>query len=168
MWNRDPLIGSFSKVFQSSFKVTYRDQITIETSIFQAICIFERSNLIHLLSFSKFWNIYFFCDVIISKLCKEHPHLYIMYIAWDKNRNQYLMKLWIEKFWLQFWLRGDVINPKLGQKGPRLVFHKPIVVERLKSIVKESLSRSISLWNDYLKMLKIWLCFVVSPRQKWV
>ena len=121
-----------------------------------------------MLNFSKFWNIYFSCDVIISKLYNEHPNFYIMYIAWDKNRNQYLVELWIEKFWLQFWLRGDVINPELGQKGPRLVFHKPIVVERLKSIVKGSLSRSISLWNDYLKMLKIWLCFVVSPRQKWV
>ena len=165
MWNRGPLIVSFSKVFQSSFKVTYRNQT--ETSIFQAICIFERSNLIYLLNFSMFWNIYFSCDVIISKLCNEHPNLYIMYIAWDKNRNQYL-EHWIEKFWLQFWLRGDFINPKLGQKGPRLVFNKPIVVERLKPLVKGSLSRSISLWNDYLKMLKIWLCFVVSPRQKWV
>ena len=33
--------------------------------------------------------------------------------------------------------RVDVINPKLGQKGPKLVFHVPMVIERWKSIVKK-------------------------------
>ena len=32
--------------------------------------------------------------------------------------------------------RGDVINPKLGQNGSKVVFHEPMAKERLKSMVK--------------------------------
>ena len=35
--------------------------------------------------------------------------------------------------------RGNVINPKLGQQGPGLVFLVPMVIKRWKSIVKEKL-----------------------------
>ena len=64
---------SFFKVIQNSLKVIYRDQTTIETSSLPAICISKRSNLIFLVNFPKFWNMYFFCDVIIFKLCKQGP-----------------------------------------------------------------------------------------------
>ena len=48
---------------------------------------FYKSNHLHfqevksnpLVNFSKFWIIYFLCDVIISKLGKKGPKLYIMY-----------------------------------------------------------------------------------------
>ena len=37
---------SFSKIIQNSFKVIYRDQITIETSIIPAICILKILNYV--------------------------------------------------------------------------------------------------------------------------
>ena len=39
--------------------------------------------------------------------------------------------------------RGDVINPKLGQNGSRLVLHVPMVIERWKSMVKGNLRWSV-------------------------
>ena len=59
--------------------------------------------------------------------------------------------------------RGDVINPKFGQKRPKLVFHVPIVIERWKSRVQRNLRCSIRFWNLYFKILKFWL-----TTQKWV
>ena len=53
----------------------------------------------------------------------------------------------------------DVIHPKLSQKGPRLVFHVPMGIERWKSIVKGNLRWSIGFWNHCLK---------TSSTQKWV
>ena len=44
---------SFSKVFQSSLKVIYRDQTKIETSIIPAIRIFKTSNPILWLIFQN-------------------------------------------------------------------------------------------------------------------
>ena len=44
---------SFSKVLQSSFKVMYRDQTTIETSTLPVIYIFKRSNPILWLIFQN-------------------------------------------------------------------------------------------------------------------
>ena len=53
MWNRGPFMTSFSKIFQSSFKVIYRDQTPTETSTLLAICIFKRSNPILYLIFQN-------------------------------------------------------------------------------------------------------------------
>ena len=64
--------------------------------------------------------------------------------------------------------RGDAINPKFGQKRPKLVFHVPIVIERWKSRVQRNLRCSIRFWNLYLKILKFWLPVVKSSTQKWV
>ena len=55
-----------------------------------------------------------------------------------KDRNQYLMELESEEFvseitlskYCSFNSSGVVINPKLGQKEPNLVFHVPVVIER--------------------------------------
>ena len=86
------------------------------------------------------------------------------------------MKLWSDEFvsenifskYCSFDSLGDVKIPKLGQKGPKLVFHVPTVVEKWKSIIKENLRQSIRLWYHYLKSLKFWLPQVTSSTQKWV
>ena len=44
---------SFSKILQSSCKVIYRDQTTIETSTLPAICTFKRPNPVFLLIFQN-------------------------------------------------------------------------------------------------------------------
>ena len=78
---------------------------------------------------------------------------------------------WEAYFWdhflkcCRFNSRGDVINLKFGQRGPKR-FHIPMTIERLKSIVKGSLRQSISFWNHYLKILKFWLPEVTSSTQK--
>ena len=64
---------SFFNVLRKSFKVIYRDQTTIETSTLPAICIFKRSDLFFLVNFSNVCNMYFFCDVVLSKLVKKGP-----------------------------------------------------------------------------------------------
>ena len=61
------------------------------------------------------------------------------------------MKLWSDEFISEitffkdcsFYSRDDVINPKLGQKGPKLGIHVSMVMERWKSIVKGNLRWSI-------------------------
>ena len=63
---------------------------------------------------------------------------------------------------------GDAINPKLGQKGPKLVFHAPMLIERWKSIVKGNLRWSIRFWKHYHKIFKFWLPMVTSSTEKWV
>ena len=75
---------------------------------------FKRSNSILLVNFSKFWNVLFFSNVIISKLGKTDPK----YCSFTFSK------------YCSFISSGDVINPKLGQKGPKLVFHVCIVIER--------------------------------------
>ena len=81
---------------------------------------------------------------------------------------------WQVCFWyqflkiLRFWLPWCVINPKVGQKGPKLVLHVPMVIERWKSIVKWNLKWSIRFWNHYFKILKFRFPLVMSSTQKWV
>ena len=71
MWKRGLFMTSFFNFLRNSFKVIYRDQTTIETSTLPAICIFKRSDLFFLVNFSNVCNMYFFCDVIFSKLVKK-------------------------------------------------------------------------------------------------
>ena len=72
------------------------------------------------------------------------------------------MELWSDEFvseitfskYSSFDSRGDVVNPKLGQKGPKIVLHKPMVIERWKLIVKGKLIvKYIRFWNYYFKVL---------------
>ena len=110
----------------------------------------------------------------MSKLGKKGSKLYILCRRWLKDQNQLLMELLSEEFvseitfskYCSFDSGGDIINPKLGQKRPKLVFHVPMVIERWKSIVKENLKWSIHFWNNYLKVFKFWLHMVMSPTQK--
>ena len=75
------------------------------------------------------------------------------------------MELWSEEFvsekafskYCSFDSRNGLINPKLGKKRPKLVFHVPMLIKRWKSIVKGNLTWSICFWNHYLKILKFWL-----------
>ena len=67
------------QIFQNGFKVIYEDQTTIEASELPTICIFQEMKSSSLVNFSKFWNIYFFHYIIISKLGNKGPKLYIMY-----------------------------------------------------------------------------------------
>ena len=152
------------KVFQNAFKVIYRDQTTIETSTFQLLA-FLRDQIQVLANSFSFSFSYSFCDVIISKLDKKGSKLYILCRDWWKDRNKYLMKHWSEDFVsditfsksYSFNSRGDVINPKLGQKWPWLLFHVQIVIERWKSTVKENLRWGFHFWNQSLRILKFWL-----------
>ena len=116
--------------------------------------VFLRYQIQFLINFSNFWNIYFFYDFIISKLGKKGHRLHIMYWEWYKDWNQYLMDLWNEEFvpkitfskYCSFNSHGDVTNPKLGQKGSKLVFNVPMVIERWKSIEKEILYKYIYIY----------------------
>ena len=93
-----------------------------------------------------------------------------------ERSKKYLIGLWSDEFvsdtnfskYCGFDYRGDVINPKLGQKGPKLVLHVPMMIERWKSIVKRNLKWSIRFWNHYFKILKFRLPVVMSSTQKWV
>ena len=86
------------------------------------------------------------------------------------------MEFWSKEFvsemtflkYCSFDSHGDVINPKLGQKGSKLVFHVQMIIERWKSKVKGNFRWSIHFWNHYLKILKFWLPAVPSSTQKWV
>ena len=65
--------------------------------------------------------------------------------------------------------RSDDINPNLGQKkGPKLVPHVIIVIERWKSKAKETLKWNIRLWNFFLKILKSKPHVVTSSSQNWL
>ena len=98
-----------------------------------------------------------------------------MYLGWQKYQNQYLMELWSEEFASEIAFtkycssasRGGVINPKLGQKGPKLVLHVPMVTERWSS-VKGNLTWNIRFWNHDLKILKFWLNVVTLSTQNWL
>ena len=76
------------------------------------------------------------------------------------EKSKSIFELWSEEFvsgitfskYCRFDFRGCVINPKLSQKGLRLVFHAPVVIEGWDSIVKETLRWSICFWNHYLKI----------------
>ena len=57
---------------------------------------------------------------------------------------------------------GDIINPKLDPNGPKLVFHVPMVIEKVFE-VKHSFFR-----NHCLKIVKFWLPVVTSSTQRWV
>ena len=60
-----------------------------------------------------------------------------------------------------------IINPKLGQKGSKIAFPVPMVVERWKSVLNGNSRWSIRFWNHYLRILKFWLRVVTSSTQKW-
>ena len=89
-----------------------------------------------------------------------------------KNRNQYLMELWSEKFVSEvscsFDSCGNIVNPKLGPKGSKLVFHVPMVIEKWKSILEGNLKWIIRFRNHYLKIVKFWLLVAMSSTQRWV
>ena len=120
-----------------------------------------------------FQNSEIFIFFVTSLFPNKDPKLNIMYQAWQKDQNQYLMELWSEKLlsentfskYCSFDSHSDAINPKLGQKGPTLVFHVPTVIERWKSIIKGGLRGSISFWNYYLEIWKFWLPMVTSSTQ---
>ena len=86
------------------------------------------------------------------------------------------MKYWSKEFvseiifskYYNFNARGDVINPKLGRKGPKLVFHVSMVIERWKSIVKEKLRWGFRFWKHCVRILKFWPFMVTSSSQKWI
>ena len=48
----------------------------------------------------------------------------------------------------------DVINTKLGQKGPEFVHYVPTVIERSKSITKQYLRRAIHFSGQFLNITK--------------
>ena len=73
-----------------------------------------------------------------------------------------MIEVWSEEFVSEitfskncsFDFHAEVINPKLRQKGLKLLFHVPMVIKRWRSIVKGNLSWNIPFWNHYLKILK--------------
>ena len=116
-------------------------------------------------SFSKVLQNSFNCDAIISKLVRKVPKI---------ERSKSILDETL-KWGVYFWDLSqniavltpviNVINPKLGQKGLKLVFHVPMVKRRWKSIVKGNPRWSIRLWNHYLKILKLWLPVVINPKK---
>ena len=73
----DAIFQSSSKKFQSNVLRPIKTIKTIESSTLAAIGIFKipmKSN--SAVNFLKFWNIYFFCDVINSKLSEKDPKLH--------------------------------------------------------------------------------------------
>ena len=50
---------------------------------------------------------------------------------------------------------GDVINPKFCQKGPQLLFHLPMLIERWKSEVKGPWRWIVRLRNSSLKIFEV-------------
>ena len=73
----DAIFQSSSKMFQSNVLRPIKTIKTIESFTLATIGIFKipmKSNSV--VNFLKFWNIYFFCDVINSKLSKKGPKLY--------------------------------------------------------------------------------------------
>ena len=48
----------------------------------------------------------------------------------------------------------DVINSKLGQKGPEFVHYVPTVIERSKSITIQNLRRAIHFSRQFLNITK--------------
>ena len=87
-----------------------------------------------------------------------------------------MIEVWSEEFVSKitfskncsFDFHAEVINPKLRQKGLKLLFHVPMVIKRWRSIVKGNLSWNIPFWNHSLKIFKFWLPVVTSSTQKWV
>ena len=111
------LKGEERIILQNIFKLIYRDQTTMETSAHPVICSFK---------------ILEYAFLFISKLDKKGTKIaYNVLRVMERSKLifDHLLKL------LQFKLPWDVINPKLGQKWLRLVFHVPIVIERSKSII---------------------------------
>ena len=96
-----------------------------------------------------------------------------MYWEWYKDWNQYLMDLWNEEFvpkitfskYCSFNSHGDVTNPKLGQKGSKLVFNVPMVIERWKSIEKEILYKYIYIYIYIYICIYIW--FTKNTNNDW-
>ena len=79
----------YNVIFQhfQTFKVIYwENRIRIETSTLPAICIFKRLNQSN---FSNFWNMYFLCDAIISKLVKKGPKV-VYHVSREKGKSKLL------------------------------------------------------------------------------
>ena len=77
-------------------------------------------------------------------------------------RNRSLKSL---KFWFPVVMTLTQIWVK---KGPKLVPHVLIVIERWKSKAKETLKWNIRLWNFFLKILKSKPHVVTSSSQNWL
>ena len=131
---------SFSKVLQNSFKVIYRNQTPIETYTLPIICFFKRSDptlqlifqnsemfISFVMSLSRNWvkraQSCISCIVVDRKI--------EISIWWKFEVWRLFLRLLSQKY-CSFDSLGDVIDPKLGQKGPKLVFHVPMVIERWK------------------------------------
>ena len=129
---------SFSKVLQNSFKVIYHNQTPIETYTLPVICFFKRSNptlqlifqnsemfISFVMSLSRNWvkraQSCISCIVVDRKI--------EISIWWKFEVWSLFLRLLSQKY-CSFDSLGDVIDPKLGQKGPKLVFHVPMVIER--------------------------------------
>ena len=152
-----PLWRHFPKLFQS-FKVVYRDPTTTESSTLLAICIIEGSNLIFQLNFQNPGIIISFVTLLSPNWVKRAQSC----ISCLKGDRKTEINIWWKSHWdllfkkLQVWLLeffseisfskngrfdscGEVINPKLGQKVSRPVFHVPIMIERWESMVTGNL-----------------------------
>ena len=115
-----------SKVPQNSFQVIYHNQTTIETSTLPIICTFKMPDLILWVIFQNFeWFVSFVVSLTPNWVKRTQSCT-----SRVRETSKYLMELWNEEcFWGQFSNYcsfdscGDVTNPKLGQQGPKLVFH---------------------------------------------
>ena len=116
-----------------------------------------------LVNFPKLWNIFFFCDVILSKSAWKGSKL-VFHVAMVIERWTWIVKTilrWSTIFWNQYLIsKVEVLTPVVTSstqkwaKSSKLVFHVPIMIETWKSIVKCTLRWIIRLWNYFLKILK--------------
>ena len=83
-----------------------------------------------LVNFPKLWNIFFFCDVILSKSAWKGSKL-VFHVAMVIERWTWIVKAslrWSILFWnqylkiLKFWLRWWRRQPKNGPKAPNWYF----------------------------------------------
>ena len=144
MRNRGPFMTSFFSFF-NRFKVIYCDKTTIEVSTLPTICNFKRSDPIFCYKIQGhlflLWRHYL---QIENKRQKVVYHV-LRQIGGLKSIFDGTLK-WRVCFWdhsckiLQFWLLWVTpLNPKLGQKGRKFVFHVPMMIERWKWIIKVNL-----------------------------
>ena len=102
---------------------------------------------------------------LVSIVMKRSKKIFDETLKWGFCFRYHFLKIY------NFISRGDVINPKLGQKWPWLLFHVQIVIERWKSTVKENLRWGFHFWKQSIKILKFWLpptSLAQSSTQKWI
>ena len=124
-------------------------------------------------TFSKYCSFDSLGDVINPKLDQKVPKLVFHAPMVTEKWNSLIKVKW--RWSIRFWNcsqnfevstpRGDIINPKVGQKAQTLVFQVSMLIERRKSKVKETLRWIICLWNRSLKILKFWLNWVTLSSQ---